>query len=111
MKCGDSLLPRDDSVHVMTLVAMSLRCGCSSICLALQELLAHVATSGFREHVVSSVCVTAMGPKKGVSKASSSTLTPAKRKAPESAIEVVHAALRSSIKAPQRRADLSIANA
>eukprot|EP00971_Amphidinium_carterae_P001914 38430-Amphidinium_carterae.1 len=56
-----------------------------------------------------------MAPKKAAAKSSSSsTLTPAKRKAPSSAIEQVHAASKSSkssIKAPQRRADLSIANA
>eukprot|EP00971_Amphidinium_carterae_P080666 1595857-Amphidinium_carterae.3 len=53
-----------------------------------------------------------MGPKKGAAKSSSSsTLTPAKRKAPAIAIDEVHASGRSSIKHPQRRADLSIANA
>eukprot|EP00971_Amphidinium_carterae_P309937 6159235-Amphidinium_carterae.1 len=53
-----------------------------------------------------------MAPKKAGGKAgASSALTPAKRKAPASALDQVHEQSRSSIKGPQRRADLSISNA
>eukprot|EP00971_Amphidinium_carterae_P346495 6487974-Amphidinium_carterae.1 len=52
-----------------------------------------------------------MAPKKAGAKAGASTLTPAKRKVPETALDQVHEQSRSSIKGPQRRADLSISNA